>query len=187
MLCEHNLHVISLVSKERMNLRNANLSDVETIVSIIESTQEVQTVAKRGRGANITIVRDNLKRVLESETSSVLVVTTEENEVAGYCAVHWVPFLFQDGGEAYVTELFVDLRKRNTGVGTKLLDEVERQARTRGCSRLSLLNGRKSQAYERNFYSSRGWEERDSIANFILKIEKKRYKAVDTTAVSSPR
>jgi len=105
-----------------------------------------------------------------AKASTILVAVMEGGTIAGYCAVHWVPFLFFTGPEAYISELFVRQGNRSAGVGTALLDEVKRRAIGRGCTRLSLLNGRDGEAYRRRFYAKRNWLERDRMANFILPI-----------------
>lgn len=156
-----------------MKIREATPLDVIAIVSILESTSEIYSVVDRGRPANIIIIRRNLDRVLRSDTSTVFVAEIGGDGAVGDCAVHWTPFLFLDGGEAYVTELFVRPENRGQGTGSKLLDQVEDDARKRGCSRLSLLNGKMSEAYERGFYKNRNWRERHSMANFILSVKGK--------------
>ena len=147
------------------------LSDADAIASILESTSEVRSVADRGHVANVTILCKNLERGLETETSTVFVAAVDGDRAVGYCAVHWTPFLFLKGGEAYVTELFVHPQHRGQGIGSKLLDQVEDEARKRGCARLSLLNGKESEAYDRGFYKTRDWVERDLMANFILQVK----------------
>ena len=45
---------------------------------------------------------------------------------------------------------------------------IRQDAQKRGCSRLSLVNMRQRESYQRGFYKSRGWQERPEAANFIL-------------------
>ena len=172
---------------ERMKIRKAVHPDVDAIVSILESTSEVSSVVNRGRDANTSIIRTNLERVLQSDTSTVFVAETEEGRPVGYCTVHWTPFLFLEGGEAYVTELFIHAQSRGEGIGSALLNRMEEEARERGCSRLSLLNGRKSEAYERSFYRNRNCVEREAMANFVLNIETESNQSAHTTSASAPR
>ena len=40
----------------------------------------------------------------------------------------------------------------------------------RDCSRLSLLNNRQRESYQRGFYAKNGWEERSDLVNFIKKL-----------------
>jgi len=146
--------------RDRRSGTTAVLHAVGGIHSIDSETQD-QSAAKIAR---------NLRAAAASATSAIYVAETPDGEVAGYCAVHWIPFLFQQGGEAYITELFIRPRDAGNGIGTRLLDLVIAQGRERGCARLSLLNGRDSEAYRREFYARRGWTERDRMANFILPL-----------------
>jgi GNAT superfamily N-acetyltransferase len=98
---------------------------------------------------------------------SVYVAESDEAEVVGYTAVHWLPYFFMTGPEGFVSELFVSPAARGQGVGGQLLAAVQAEAKTRGCTRLSLLNGRHRESYQRQFYEKLGWEERPFMANFV--------------------
>lgn len=108
-------------------------------------------------------------QLLPSNTDhhSVFVAESEDEKVVGYTAVHWLPYFFMTGTEGYVSELFVSAAARGQGVGKLLLAAVAAEGRQRGCSRLSLLNGRHRESYQRQFYQKVGWEERPSMANFV--------------------
>ncbi len=89
----------------------------------------------------------------------------------GYAAVHWLPYLFMPGPEGFVSELFIDDEARGQGIGTKLLESVKQEAQARGCTRLSLINLRDRESYQRGFYAKLGWQERPDAANFILRLK----------------
>ncbi len=172
-LKETNLADLKIKLKNRsgkMKIRKATTADAESIASIIESVSELQTVADRGHQINVEVIYSNLERCQDAERSTAYVGESVEGEVLGYCTVHWAPFLFLNGGEAYITELFVRPDARSTGLGTALLEKIEHEARLRGCSRLSLNNGKASESYEREFYHKRGWTERDQMANFVFDL-----------------
>ncbi|MGC3989328.1 MAG: GNAT family N-acetyltransferase [Chthoniobacteraceae bacterium] len=153
-----------------MHVRKAERADAPLIAAVIHRVQEIRAVAGQDQAVTTATVAANLARIDSSGESSAYVVENETGEIAGYCAVHWVPFLFLRGGEAYVTELFI--RPADTGrrLGTTLLEVVVAEAKRRGCARLSLLNGRDGASYQRQFYRQLGWVERDRMANFILPI-----------------
>jgi GNAT superfamily N-acetyltransferase len=146
---------------------------------------ELRSVFSETTAATARTVEQNLQLAVGTETSMILVAEKADGQIAGYCAVHWVPFLFQPGGEAYVTELFV--RPADTGkrIGTSLLDHVIAEARRRGCARISLLNGRDSEAYRRNFYAQRGWIERDRMSNFVFPLSNSQKRVSLLTASGS--
>jgi GNAT superfamily N-acetyltransferase len=100
----------------------------------------------------------------------VYVAETEEGEIAGYAAVHWLPYLLLLGPEGYVSELFIRESDRGQGIGTQLLEVVKQEAEARGCARLMLLNMHERESYRRGFYKKQGWEERPDAANFVYPL-----------------
>ncbi|HEY4245245.1 MAG TPA: GNAT family N-acetyltransferase [Lacunisphaera sp.] len=139
---------------------------------MIHSIIEIHSVAKDGVEATASTVRSNLVRVREDRTSDAYAVEDDAGVIVGYGVVHWVPFLFLAGGEAYITELFI--RPADTGrkLGSTLIAHIVAEAKRRGCSRLSLLNGRDGASYHREFYRKLGWIEREQMANFVFKLGK---------------
>ncbi len=115
-------------------------------------------------------VRGNLAATLAGGQATVLVAEDAE-VVVGWAQVHWLHDLFLPGPEGYVTELFLADSHRGRGIGTELLDRVVADARERGAYRLTLLNGRHRTSYARGYYTSRGWEERDGMASFVLWLQ----------------
>ena len=75
------------------------------------------------------------------------------------------------GPEGYVSELFVRDGARGQGAGRELLRTVETEAKARGCQRLSLINLRRRESYQRQFYIKAGWQERAEAANFIRVLQ----------------
>lgn len=118
-------------------------------------------------------IGQRLQSNLADSSHSVYVAENAEGELTGYVAVHWLPYLFLPGPEGYVSELFVRDTTRSQGIGSRLLAAVKAEAALRGCSRLSLLNMRTRESYQRGFYSQQGWEERPDAANFILRLPRK--------------
>jgi GNAT superfamily N-acetyltransferase len=150
-----------------MLIRDATESDAIGIAEVLHDISELQSLTNMTLEQTCARVVRALARAIASPASTVLVAVAADGAIAGYCSAHWVPFLFFEGPEAYISELFVRQRDRNAGVGSALLDEIERRSIHNGCSRLSLLNSRNSEAYQRGFYARRHWQERDRMANFI--------------------
>jgi GNAT superfamily N-acetyltransferase len=153
-----------------MNIRNAGEHDAPGIAAVLHAVGDLRSLVSESAGTTAERVRRNLEAGAASNASTAFVAENTDGEITGYCAVHWVPFLFLPGGEAYVTELFVRPGDAGKGIGSRLLDTVVAEARRRGCSRLTLLNGRDSETYRRNFYAQRGWIERERMANFIFPL-----------------
>jgi GNAT superfamily N-acetyltransferase len=154
-----------------MRIRIAAESDASGIAEVVHAMQELHSVAQRPIETTAQTIQENLRRMSAGDGSTAYVAEDAAGTVIGYCAVHWVPFLFFAGGEAYITELFVRPSHAGKGVGSELLETVIAEAKRRQCSRLSLLNGRDGQAYGRGFYKKRGWVERDRMANFVLPLK----------------
>jgi hypothetical protein len=51
-----------------------------------------------------------------------------------------------------------------------LLNAIETEARALGCPRLSLVNLRNRESYQRQFYVKAGWQERTEAANFTCML-----------------
>jgi GNAT superfamily N-acetyltransferase len=156
----------------RIRIRDAIEDDAQSIAAVAHALGELTAVAGRSVESTAHTIELNLKRMASSGSSTAYVAENAKDEIVGYCAVHWVPFLFLEGGEAYVTELFVRPDASGKGIGSALLETVVAEAKRRNCSRVSLLNGRDGQSYQRNFYMKRGWVERVRMANFILPLAK---------------
>jgi GNAT superfamily N-acetyltransferase len=115
-------------------------------------------------------VKSQIERCLADSSHSLFVAEASEGSIVGYGSVHWLPYLFMRGPEGYVSELFVRESARGQGVGKQLLQAIDAEARARGCVRLSLINLRGRESYQRQFYVKAGWEERGEAANFIYRI-----------------
>jgi GNAT superfamily N-acetyltransferase len=154
-----------------MLIREARATDTRAIAEALQEMPELRAILSGGAPETAARVERALEIGAGSAGTTILVAEAEDGSIAGYCAVHWIPFLFLPGPEAYISELFIRPRHRGAGLGTALLKEVEARARRRGCSRLSLLNRRDRESFQRGFYSKRGWGVREEMANFIYPIQ----------------
>ncbi|MEZ4646620.1 MAG: GNAT family N-acetyltransferase [Chloroflexota bacterium] len=152
-----------------LEIRAAHLDDATAVAAILRETNWFAHMAAESAAETAVRVRRFLQDCLRDDSHAIYVAVSA-GEVVGYTAVHWLPYLFMTGPEGYVSELFVRPQARGLGVGRQLLDAVYAEAATRGCSRLSLLNGRQRESYQRQFYEKQGWEERPFMANFVRKL-----------------
>ena len=97
-------------------------------------------IREEAREVTLARVTTNLARCAEDDSHLVLVAEAPGGVIAGYGAVHWLPYLILTGGEGYVSELFIGDDFRGQGIGGRLLDAITEEARQRGCARLMLLN-----------------------------------------------
>ena len=153
-----------------INIRTVQASDAGTIARLLHEVGWFKSL--EGEDAAVTgerIVR-HLALCQADDSHTIYVAEDETGIFLGYCAVHWLPYLFLTGPEGYVSELFIHKEARGRGVGTKLLETVIAEAKGRGCARLSLFTSRHRESYFRDFYKQHGWQERPQVANFIYDL-----------------
>lgn len=151
-------------------IRKATVYDAYQLALLLQGIGWFEAFNSGNIDASTARVGAPLRQCLADASHSVYLAETPTGEIAGYSSVHWLPYLFMAGPEGYVSELFVSESVRGQGVGQQLLDAIETEARARGCQRLSLINLRNRESYERQFYVKAGWRERGEAANFILSI-----------------
>jgi GNAT superfamily N-acetyltransferase len=153
-----------------MQIRKVRIEDAEPLAALLKEIGWFEFLNNEPVQAATQRVRSHIEQCLADNSHSVFVAESEEGSIIGYGSVHWLPYLFLRGPEGYVSELFVRDSARSQGIGTQLLQTIEGEARKHGCSRLSLLNVRNRESYQRGFYVKAGWEERPEAANFIYRI-----------------
>ena len=154
----------------QISIRQATIEDASALTRLLRELNYFQRLEEQSYEETLSQVSRQLAGDLYSGSHSIYVAEDENNSLTGYAAVHWLPYLFLPGPEGYVSELFVSESARSQGVGTRLLETISQDAHKLGCSRLSLVNIRQRESYQRGFYKSRGWQERPEAANFILLI-----------------
>ncbi len=151
-------------------IRRAEAADAPGIADLLRSPGLSPRIQAEAREVTLERVATNLARCAEDDSHLVLVAEAPDGVIAGYGAVHWLPYLILTGGEGYVSELFIRDGFRGQGIGGQLLDSITEEARQRGCARLMLLNIRDRESYQRRFYAKRGWVERTDAANFVIQL-----------------
>jgi GNAT superfamily N-acetyltransferase len=155
----------------QFEIRKASAGDAIALADFIRDLKHFRRLEGLSREAVREQVQKHMRLVLASPSHSLYIAEDTGGKIAGYTNVHWLPYLFLPGPEGYVSELFVAESARGHGVGTQLLEVVKAEARAGGCSRLSLLNMRERESYQRGFYAKDGWEERTDAANFIFDLQ----------------
>jgi len=89
---------------------------------------------------------DVLERVLGSE-ETIALVHQDGRVIDGFACAHDVGF------RAYLSELIVGAQAQRRGIGSRLLEEIERRVAERGCSLIFGDVWRDSEA----FYRAHGW------------------------------
>jgi len=148
-------------------IRNAKFSDCLSLADLLREVGWFEFIKSKTPEEASAHIAAHLAECLADESHSVYVGVDESGSVAGYVSVHWLAYLFLPGPEGYVSELFLRPSARGQGLGAELLETVKAEAQERGAYRLSLLNNRSRESYERGFYQKHGWEERPIMSNFI--------------------
>jgi GNAT superfamily N-acetyltransferase len=154
-----------------IRIRKAKGSDAPALASLIRAQGIFARINAEAPEVTAERVGRHLAMDAADDSHLVLVARDANGQIAGYCAVHWLPYLILSGLEGYVSELFVHPDYRGQGIGGLLLEAVKSEAKAHGCSRLSLINMRNRESYLRQFYAKRGWVEREDAANFVLSLE----------------
>lgn len=153
-----------------LQIRPVSVEDAAELAKLLRKLGWFKQLNGLSESGSIEQVAAHLATVLADDSHTLFVATHPQNGVIGYVAAHWLPYLFMSGAEGFVSELFVDDVARGKGVGSKLLNAIEVEARTRNCSRLQLVNFRHRESYERGFYEKQGWEERPLAASFAKSL-----------------
>lgn len=152
-----------------MTIRACQQTDAPALAALLHKLEGLSTIGAETLEVTQARIEKHLARIIASDEHTLLVAVEDEN-LTGYVSVHWHPTFLQADGEGFISELFVHPDYRMKGLGSRLVDQVKSEAVARGCSRLSLLNMKHKKSYERNFYGTRGWEERSYAANFVLNL-----------------
>jgi GNAT superfamily N-acetyltransferase len=152
-----------------IDIRKAELPDGAALTDLLKSLGWFAHLA--AESSEITCQRIAHHLTLNADDSHSVYVAEKNDEIVGYIAVHWLPYLFLPAPEGFVSELFVRESVRGQGIGTGLLEAVKAEAEARGCSRLMLVNSRARDSYKRNFYETQGWKEREEMANFVYRLK----------------
>jgi GNAT superfamily N-acetyltransferase len=151
-------------------IRRASAADATALADFIVDLRHFRRI----EGVPREVVRERVSGLMEQlfadDSHALYLAEGKEGSVLGYANVHWLPYLFLPGPEGHVSELFVAQAARGQGVGSALLQVVKEEANSRGCARLSLLNMRDRESYQRAFYAKDGWEERPDAANFVFEL-----------------
>lgn len=127
-------NTISLAASQSITIRPARTDDCEEIVRMIRALAIYQGVGER-----VTVKAEALRREGFGERPKFEALIAESKGAAVGLAMFQTHFACWDGTSSLqITDLFVDEAVRGTGVGFRLVRDVGRIARERGCVGLQL-------------------------------------------------
>ncbi len=117
-----------------VTLRKARAEDCEAMLAMIEALAEYQ-----GVGDRVHVSAAELRRAGFGLQPQFEAIIAEEHGHAVGLALFQTHYTIWDGSTSLqITDLYVDEPARGTGVGFRLVQEVARTARDRGCTALQL-------------------------------------------------
>lgn len=127
-------NVFSASTSQPTTIRTAQIEDCDDIVRMIRALAVYQGVGER-----VTVKADVLRRDGFGTAPKFEALIAESQGHAVGLAMYQTHFACWDGTSSLqITDLFVDEAVRGTGVGFRLVREVGRIARERGCVGLQL-------------------------------------------------
>jgi GNAT superfamily N-acetyltransferase len=128
-------------------IRDAGPADAAAVTELL---------GELGYPAEAAPVQRRLERIAD-DPSSKLFVAEVNGDIAGLGGLHVLPLVEHDELGCMLTAMVVGAEHRRQGIGAELLGAVEREARSRGCSRL-VLGSADRRADAHAFYESLGFE-----------------------------
>lgn len=126
-----------------IRLREFTLADYDNVYALWQN-------AGAGLGIGRSDTREEIAKKLRRDPDLFL-VAEDSNTIVGTVIGGY------DGRRGMIYHLAVERAYRGRGIGTMLMDEVERRLRAKGCVKAYLLVKRGNEDVV-EFYSQRGWE-----------------------------
>jgi len=129
-------------------IRPARLSDADRVYALLEQLEPAYSPDRSAFDANFP-------QLLDDQSTSVLLVAEDAaGSLLGYALTTITPLLHANGSSAQLQELVVDDSHRGEGVGTAIVEEVERVCRERSVRQITVASRRSADFYERIGYRS---------------------------------
>jgi len=129
-------------------IRSAQLTDADRVFELLEQLEPAYAPDRPAFDVNFPVLLD------DQSTSVLLVAEDAEGEVVGYALTTITPLLHANGSSAQLQELVVSDSRRGEGIGTAIVEEVERVCRERAVRQITVASRRSADFYERIGYRS---------------------------------
>lgn len=116
-----------------------------------------ELLGQLGYPASVQEVPPRLRALLDFPAAVAFVATDAYGEVVGVVTGHLIPSIHDSEPVAWLTTLVVLEDARGAGIGSALVDHIEKWATHNGARRLSVTSGMHRKATHA-FYEKRGYE-----------------------------
>ncbi|HEY7419794.1 MAG TPA: GNAT family N-acetyltransferase [Ktedonobacteraceae bacterium] len=157
------------IQQDAITIRTAQVEDAAAIAKILQELNWFEHINGTPIVETHAAIARRISQCLRECTHTILVAQHVELGVIGYVSAHWYPNLLH-GHDGHVSELFLLPSATGQGTGHRLLKAIEIEARRRGCTRLTLVNRRMRESYQRGFYKKMGWQESPDSAYFVRRL-----------------
>src|SRR5262249_60173204 len=116
-------------------IRPAQEADCRAITALI-----IGLAREERRNSDNEVAVAAMIRACIARSDRLILVAEAETGLAGYIAVHWIPFPMLAGVEGYISDLMVAPDQRGKRIGARLIAAVEERGHAIGWVRLMLTN-----------------------------------------------
>jgi len=111
-----------------MNIRSANINDIENIINLLPQAHEIHLKARPDWFKKKPLNLNYIKNIIEAKDGEIFIA--EENDIIiGYCIINIRKYknheIFEDMENIEIDEMCVDEKYRKKGIGKKLFDKVK--------------------------------------------------------------
>jgi len=111
-----------------MNIRTANLTDIEKILFLENQVFELHSKKRPDWIGKNPLTYDSIKNIIESNNGKIF-IAEDNNEIVGHCIINIREIknhnMFHDMNNIEIDDLCVDEKHRKKGIGKKLFEEVK--------------------------------------------------------------
>jgi ribosomal protein S18 acetylase RimI-like enzyme len=134
-----------------VTLRPAALPDLPQLTGWMAEFNALEGIA-----FDAARVEPALRQLLAGDQLGRVFVITADQQPAGYAVITWGFDLEWAGRDAYLTELFLRAEYRRQGLGVRVMELLEAQARANAARALHLMVGETNHAAQK-LYARRGF------------------------------
>jgi len=124
-----------------MNIRTANIMDIEKIMILEEQVFEIHSKARPDWIGKKPKYYDHIKGIIEGNSGKIF-IAENENTIIGHCIVFIREIknhhIFHDMINIEIEDLCIDEKHRKKGIGKKILEEVKIFAKEKGAKFIEL-------------------------------------------------